>query len=138
MPVPSHGYRRGNQPMGELEDQHMADLDLKDQPLNTSDQWVNTFCDESQSTSYHSDIGGSSSYHPDISDLSSYHPDIGGSSSFHPKRPLISFDMFGNNMYSTQPQATFDPAADPSDVYSRPQSLPYQQRPVNCYTSKLM
>ncbi|PPD95791.1 hypothetical protein GOBAR_DD07180 [Gossypium barbadense] len=83
MIVPSHGYRHGNQPMGELEDQHMAKPDLEDQYLNTSHQWVDAFCDESQS--------------------SSYHPDMGGSNSFHPKQPPISFDMFGNNMYSTPP-----------------------------------
>ncbi|KAG8478772.1 hypothetical protein CXB51_028601 [Gossypium anomalum] len=62
MLVPSHGYRRGNQSMGELEDQHMAKLDSEDQPLNTSDQWVDAFYDESWSSSYHSNIGGSSSY----------------------------------------------------------------------------
>ncbi|KAK5839549.1 hypothetical protein PVK06_008350 [Gossypium arboreum] len=64
--VPGHGYRRGNQPMGELADQHMAEPDLEAQPLNTLDQWVNAFCDESQSSSYHLDIGSSSSYHPNM------------------------------------------------------------------------
>ncbi|PPD79165.1 hypothetical protein GOBAR_DD23913 [Gossypium barbadense] len=56
----------GSQPMGELDpkDQHMAKLDLEDQPLNISDQWVDTFCDGSQSSSYHPDMDDSSSYHP--------------------------------------------------------------------------
>ncbi|PPS01190.1 hypothetical protein GOBAR_AA19470 [Gossypium barbadense] len=110
--------------MGEIEDQHMAEPDSEDQALNTLDQWVNAFCNESQSSSYHSDIGGSSSYHPKI----------GGSSSFHPEQPLISFDMFCNNMYSTPSQATFNPVADPPDVYSTPQHPPRQLRPVNWYT----
>ncbi|PPD95848.1 hypothetical protein GOBAR_DD07106 [Gossypium barbadense] len=134
MIVPGHGYRCGNQPMKELKDQHMADPDSEDQPLNTSDQWVDAFCDESQSSSYHLDMGGSSSYHPNMSCLSSYHLDMGGSSSyhsdigglslFHPEQPPILFDIFGNNMYSTLPQATFHPAADPPDVYSTPQHPP--------------
>ncbi|KAH1047786.1 hypothetical protein J1N35_038570 [Gossypium stocksii] len=81
--VPPHSYRRRNQLMGELEDQHMAEPNSEDQALNTSDQWVNAFCDESQSSLYHSNIGGSSSYHPDVGDSSSYHPDISDSSSFH-------------------------------------------------------
>lgn len=67
---------------------------------------------------------------------SSYHPDIGSSSSFHPKQPLILFDMFGNNMYSMLPQATFDPAVDSHDVYSTPQCPPHQRRPENRYTPK--
>ncbi|KAG8492323.1 hypothetical protein CXB51_009798 [Gossypium anomalum] len=66
MIVPGHGYRRGNQPTVEVEDQHMADPDSGDQVLNTSEQWVDTFCNESQSSSYNPDIGGSSSYHPDM------------------------------------------------------------------------
>ncbi|PPD99947.1 hypothetical protein GOBAR_DD03047 [Gossypium barbadense] len=70
----------------------------------------------------------------DLGGSSSYHPDIGSSSSFHPEQPLISFDMFGNNMYSTPPQATFNPAVDPPDVYSTPQRLPHQRIPVNLYT----
>ncbi|KAH1081975.1 hypothetical protein J1N35_021736 [Gossypium stocksii] len=124
--VLGHGYRRRNQPMRELEDQHMTELNSEDQPLNTSEQWVDAFCDESQSSSYHSDISGSSSYHSDMSGSSLYHPDRGGSSSFHPKQPPISFDMFSNNMYSTPPQATFDSTADPPDVYSTPKRLPRQ------------
>ncbi|PPR82842.1 hypothetical protein GOBAR_AA37877 [Gossypium barbadense] len=126
MIVSGHGYRRGNQPMGELENQHMAEPNSEDQPLNTSGQWVDAFCDESQSNSYHSDIAGSSSYHPDIGGSSSYHPNIGGSSSFHPNQLSISFDMFGNNMYSTPPQAMFDLVADLPDVYSTPQRPPRQ------------
>ncbi|PPS02917.1 hypothetical protein GOBAR_AA17736 [Gossypium barbadense] len=120
--------------MGELQDQHMAELDSEDQPLNTSNQWVDAFCDESQSSSYYSDIGGSNSYHSDIGGSSSYHSDIGGSSLFHPEQPLISFDMFSNNMDSTPSQAIFDPVVDPPDVYSTPQHPPRQRRPVNCYT----
>ncbi|PPS09786.1 hypothetical protein GOBAR_AA10882 [Gossypium barbadense] len=112
----------------------MADPNSEDQPLNTLGQWVNAFCDESQSSSYHLDISGSSSYHLDIDGLISYYSDIGGSSLFHPERPTISFDMFGNNMYSTLPQAMFDPAVDPPDVYSTPQRPPCQRRPVNRYT----
>ncbi|PPS20065.1 hypothetical protein GOBAR_AA00518 [Gossypium barbadense] len=112
--------------MGELEDQHMVEPDSDDQPLNTLDQWVNVFCDESQSSLYNLDIGCPSSYHPDMGDSGSYHLDIGGSSSFHPEQPPISFDMFGNNMYSTSPQAKFDPTADPSNVYSTPQRPPCQ------------
>ncbi|PPR92698.1 hypothetical protein GOBAR_AA27972 [Gossypium barbadense] len=82
MIVPGHGYRRGNQPMVEVEDQHMAKPDSEDQVLNTSEQWVDTFCDKSQSSSYNLDIGGASSYHPDMGGSSSYHSDIGGSSPF--------------------------------------------------------
>ncbi|PPR81610.1 hypothetical protein GOBAR_AA39104 [Gossypium barbadense] len=121
----------------------MAEPDSEDQVLNTSEQWVNTFCDESQSSSYNPDIGGSSSYHPDIGGSSSYHPNMGGSSSYHPdiggsslfdlEQPSTSVDMFGNNMYSTPPQATIDPVANPSDVYNTPQRLPRQRRPVNRY-----
>ncbi|KAL1133910.1 hypothetical protein V6Z11_A12G071100 [Gossypium hirsutum] len=118
MIVPGHDYRRGNQPIRKLKDQHMARPDSENQPLNTSDQWVDVFCDESQSSSCHLDIGGSSSYHPDMGSSSSYHPNIGGSSSFHLEQPPISFDMFGNNMYSTPPQATFNPVVDPPDVYN--------------------
>ncbi|PPD75536.1 hypothetical protein GOBAR_DD27534 [Gossypium barbadense] len=102
MIVPDHDYRRGSQPMGELEDQHMVELDSEDQPLNTLDQWVDAFYDGSRSNSYHLDIGG----------LSSYHPDMGSLSPYLPEQPMISFDLFGNNMYFTPPQATFDPAAD--------------------------
>ncbi|PPS03612.1 hypothetical protein GOBAR_AA17046 [Gossypium barbadense] len=80
----------------------------------------------STSTSYHPNIGGSSSYHSDMGGSSSYHPNISGSSSFHLEQPPISFDMFGNNMYSTSPQATFDPAVDPPDVYNTPQHPPCQ------------
>ncbi|KAK5825538.1 hypothetical protein PVK06_020382 [Gossypium arboreum] len=39
--------RCGSQPMGELEDQYMAEPDSEDQPLKTSDQWISAFCDES-------------------------------------------------------------------------------------------
>ncbi|KAK5825137.1 hypothetical protein PVK06_019941 [Gossypium arboreum] len=112
------------------EDQHIAEPDSEDQVLNTSEQWVDTFCDESQSSSYNPDIGGSSSYHPDMGDSSSYHPDMGGSSSYHPdidgsslfdlEQPLTLVDMFGNNMYSTPPQATIDPVANPLDMYNTP------------------
>ncbi|KAH1106246.1 hypothetical protein J1N35_010014 [Gossypium stocksii] len=84
--------------------------------------------------SYRSNISGSSSYHSDIGGLSSYHPDIGDLSSFHLEQPSISFDMFGNNVYSTRPQATFGPTVDPPNVYSTPQRPPRQRRPVNCYT----
>ncbi|PPS09233.1 hypothetical protein GOBAR_AA11424 [Gossypium barbadense] len=134
MIVPGHGYRRGNQPTVEVEDQHMVEPDSEDQVLNTSEQWVDTFCDESQSSSYNLDIGGSSSYHSDMGGSSSYHPDIGGLSPFDLEQPPTSVDMFGNNMYSTPPQATIDPVANPSDVYNTPQRPPRQQRPVNCYT----
>ncbi|KHG10909.1 hypothetical protein F383_03241 [Gossypium arboreum] len=34
--------------------------------------------------------------------------------------------MFGNNMYSTPPQAMFDPVVDLPDVYSTPQRPPRQ------------
>ncbi|MFQ6649847.1 hypothetical protein Gotur_023370 [Gossypium turneri] len=90
--VPDHNYRRGSQPMGELDlkDQHMVEPESEDQFLNTSDQWVGAFCDGSQNSSY------------------------------HPEKPPISFDMFVNNMYYTLPQATFNPAVDPLDVYSTP------------------
>ncbi|PPD93415.1 hypothetical protein GOBAR_DD09661 [Gossypium barbadense] len=103
--VHGHDYKCGNQPMGELEDQHMVNL-----TLNTSDQWVDVFSDESQSSSCHPYMGGSTSYHLDMGSSSSYHPDIGGSSSF----------LF------TSPQATFDPAFDPLDMYNRPQRPPRQ------------
>ncbi|KAL1149207.1 hypothetical protein V6Z11_A10G176800 [Gossypium hirsutum] len=43
MIVPGHSYRRGNQPMVEVEDQHMAEPDSEDQVLNTSEQWVDFF-----------------------------------------------------------------------------------------------
>ncbi|PPS08764.1 hypothetical protein GOBAR_AA11900 [Gossypium barbadense] len=119
-----HDYRRGNQPTVEVEDQHMAEPDSEDQVLNTSKQWVDTFCDLSQNSSYNPDIGGSSSYHPDIC----------GSSPFNLEQPPTSVDMFGNNMYSTPPQATIDPVANPSDVYNTPQRPPRQRRPVNRYT----
>ncbi|PPD92159.1 hypothetical protein GOBAR_DD10901 [Gossypium barbadense] len=62
---------------------------------------------------------------PNMGDSSSYHLAIGGLSLFHPEQQPISFDMFGNNMYSTPPKATFDPVADPPDVYSAPQRPPY-------------
>ncbi|KAL1176470.1 hypothetical protein V6Z11_A04G160700 [Gossypium hirsutum] len=142
--VPGHGYRSGNQPTVEVEDQHIAEPDSEDQVLNTSEQWVDTFCDESHSSSYNPDIGGSSSYHPDMGGSSSYHPNMGGSSPYHPdiggsspfdlKQPPTSVDMFGNNMYPTPPQATIDPVANPSDVYNTPQHPPRQRRPVNRYT----
>ncbi|PPD66214.1 hypothetical protein GOBAR_DD36909 [Gossypium barbadense] len=45
--VSNHGYRRGNQLMMELENQHMVELDSEDQTLNTSGQWVDAFYDES-------------------------------------------------------------------------------------------
>ncbi|PPR83394.1 hypothetical protein GOBAR_AA37323 [Gossypium barbadense] len=66
--------------------------------------------------------------------LSSSHLDIGGSSPFDLKQPLTSVDMFGNNMYSTPPQATIDSVANPSNVYNTPQRPPRQRRPINCYT----
>ncbi|KAG8472838.1 hypothetical protein CXB51_034756 [Gossypium anomalum] len=53
MIVKDRGYRCGNQHMGELEDQHMVEPYSEDQLWDTSDQWVNAFCDESQSSSYH-------------------------------------------------------------------------------------
>ncbi|XP_040940093.1 protein MAIN-LIKE 1-like [Gossypium hirsutum] len=58
----------------------------------------------------------------------------GGSSPFDLEQPPTSVDMFGNNMYSTPPQATIDPVANPSDVYNTPQRPPRQRRPVNRYT----
>ncbi|PPR89104.1 hypothetical protein GOBAR_AA31585 [Gossypium barbadense] len=113
MIVPGHSYRRGNQPTVEVEDQHMAEPDSENQVLNTSEQWVDTFCDKSQRSSYYPDIGGSSSYHPETGGSSSYHSDMGGSSSYHSdiggsspfdlEQPPTSVDMFGNNMYSTPP-----------------------------------
>ncbi|PPS11975.1 hypothetical protein GOBAR_AA08657 [Gossypium barbadense] len=133
MTVPDYGYRRGNQPTEGVDDQYMAEPDSEDQVFNTLDQWVDAFCDESQSSSYNPDIGGLSSYNPDMSGSSSYHPDIGGSSPFHLEQPPTSFDMFGNNMYSTPPQATIDPVANPSDVYNTPERPPRQRRPVNRY-----
>ncbi|PPR96278.1 hypothetical protein GOBAR_AA24385 [Gossypium barbadense] len=119
MPIPDHNYKCGSQPMVELDpkDQHMAEPNPEDQPLNTrtsSDQWVDRFCEGSYSSSHHSKMGGSSSYHPE--------------------QPPISFDMFSDNMYSIPPLAMFNQATDPLDMYSTPQCPPRQQRPVNHYT----
>ncbi|PPS19315.1 hypothetical protein GOBAR_AA01253 [Gossypium barbadense] len=86
------------------------------------------------SSSYHPDMCDSSSYHPDMGGSSSYHPDIGGSSPFDLEQPLTLVDMFGNNMYSTPPQATIDPVVNPLDVYNTPQRPPRQRRLVNRYT----
>ncbi|PPS06925.1 hypothetical protein GOBAR_AA13719 [Gossypium barbadense] len=95
----------------------------------------NPYSSEGSSGSYHPDMGGSSLYHPDMGGSSSYHLDIGGSSLFDLEQPPTSVDMFGNNMYSTPPQATIDPVSNPSDVYNRPQRPPRQRRPLNRYTS---
>ncbi|PPE02806.1 hypothetical protein GOBAR_DD00175 [Gossypium barbadense] len=46
---------------------------------------------------------------------------MGGSSLFHPEQPL-----FGDSMYSTSSQATFDPAVNTLNVYNIPQRPPRQ------------